>query len=346
MRRLEADLFPWIGARPTDAINAPELLQALRRIQARGALETAHRALQTCSQIFRYAVATGRAIRDPAADLRGALPPVRVQHFPAITEPTAIGRLLCDLNGYQGSFVTRCALQLAPRLFVRPGELRKAEWLEFNLDAAEWRIPAAKMKMRQEHIVPLSRQAVAILRELQPLTGQGRYLFPGLRTADRPMSENTINGALRRLGYEQVQTTRHGFRSMASTLLNEQGWRSDVIERQLAHGERNKIRACYNRAEHLPERRQMMQAWSVDINERPIATGWLTFSIINEKKRRGRPPEFSEKLKKFLIYVWNIYADDSMKDSVAELEKKMGYKDNNGRSVKRIKKEMNKLILL
>ena len=262
LRRLEVDLFPWIGARPVGEITAPELLQALRRIQARGALETAHRALQTCSQVFRYAIATGRATRDPAADLRGALPPTRAKHFPAITEPTAIGGLLRDLDGYQGSFVTRCALQLAPRLFVRPGELRRAEWAEFNLDAAEWRIPAAKMKMRQEHIVPLSWQCLNILRELQPLTGQGRYLFPGLRSVDRPMSENTVNGALRRLGYDQAQMTGHGFRSIASTLLNEQGWRSDVIERQLAHGERNKVRACYNRAEHLPERRQMMQAWS------------------------------------------------------------------------------------
>lgn len=258
LRRLEADLLPWLGKRPVKELEPPELLACLRRIQARGALETAHRALQT----FRYAVATGRALRDPAADLRGALPPVRVKHFAAITDPKAIGALLRDLDGYEGSFVTRCALQLAPLLFVRPGELRQAEWAEFDLAAAEWRIPGHKMKMRHEHIVPLSRQAVAILHQLQPLTGRGRYLFPGLRTADRPMSENTVNAALRRLGYEQSQMTGHGFRSMASTLLNEMGWHRDAIERQLAHAEKDGVRAAYNRAEHLPERRKMMQAWS------------------------------------------------------------------------------------
>lgn len=262
LRRLEADLLPWLGKRPVKELEPPELLACLRRIQARGALETAHRALQTLSQAFRYAVATGRALRDPAADLRGALPPVKVKHFAAITDPKAIGALLRDLDGYEGSFVTRCALQLAPLLFVRPGELRQAEWAEFDLEAAEWRIPGHKMKMRHEHIVPLSRQAVAILHQLQPLTGRGRYLFPGLRTADRPMSENTINAALRRLGYEQSQMTGHGFRSMASTLLNEMGWHRDAIERQLAHAEKDGVRAAYNRAEHLPERRKMMQAWS------------------------------------------------------------------------------------
>lgn len=261
-RRLEADLLPWLGKRPVKDLEAPELLACLRRIQARGALETAHRALQTLSHVFRYAVATGRALRDPAADLRGALPPVRVQHFATVTEPKTIGALLRDLDGYEGQFVTRCALRLAPMLFVRPGELRQAEWAEFDLDAAEWRIPAYKMKMRHAHIVPLAGQAVAILRELHALTGQGRYAFPGLRTPDRPMSENTVNAALRRLGYDQTQMTGHGFRSMASTLLNEMGWHRDAIERQLAHAEKDGVRAAYNRAEHLPERRRMMQAWA------------------------------------------------------------------------------------
>lgn len=261
-RRLEADLLPWLGKRPVQELEAPELLACLRRIQARGALETAHRALQTLSLVFRYGVATGRAQRDPAADLRGALPPVRVKHFAAITDPKTIGALLRDLDGYEGSFVTRCALQLAPLLFVRPGELRQAEWPEFDLDSVEWRIPAHKMKMRHAHIVPLSAQALAILRELRALTGKGRYLFPGLRTADRPMSENTVNAGLRRLGYDQTQMTGHGFRSMASTLLNEMGWHRDAIERQLAHAEKDGVRAAYNRAEHLPERRQMMQAWA------------------------------------------------------------------------------------
>lgn len=259
---LNNDLIPWLGTRPVREILAPELLAVIRRIEARGALETAHRALQTCGRIFRYAVATGRAERDPTGDLRGALPPVRSQHFATLTDPQDIGHLLRALDGYTGTFIVKQALRLAPRLFVRPGELRKAEWAEINLDGAEWRIPAAKMKMRHEHIVPLSRQAVALLVELQPLTGNGRYVFPNLRTTGLPLSEVAILAALRRLGYGKEQMTAHGFRAMASTLLNEQGWHRDAIERQLAHAERNAIRAAYNRAEHLPERRRMMQAWS------------------------------------------------------------------------------------
>lgn len=262
LRRLERDVFPWIGTRPAREVTAPELLAVLRRIENRGALETAHRALQNCGQVFRYAVATGRAERDPSADLRGALPPVKGKHHASITDPKAIGELLRAINGYQGSLVTKCALRLAPLVFVRPGELRKAEWAEFNLDAAEWRIPAARMKMREQHIVPLSRQAVEILRELHALTGSGTYVFPGVRSKRRPMSENTVNAALRRLGYANDEMTGHGFRSMASTLLNEQGWHRDAIERQLAHAERNAVRAAYNYAEHLPERRRMMQHWT------------------------------------------------------------------------------------
>lgn len=262
IRRLEADIFPWLGSRSVGQITAPELLTCVRRIEGRGALDTAHRALQNCGQIFRYAVATNRAERNPAADLRGALPPVNGGHFASITDPMAIGALLRDIDGYQGTFVGRCALRLVPFVFVRPGELRKAEWSEFDLDKTEWRIPAERMKARVMHIVPLSTQAVEILRELHPLTGSGRYVFPSLRTAERPMSENTINGALRRLGYSGDQMTGHGFRSMASTLLNEQGWNRDAIERQLAHGERDEVRAAYNYAQYLPERRKMMQAWS------------------------------------------------------------------------------------
>jgi integrase len=262
IRRLERDIFPWIGARPVGDITAPELLAVLRRIEARGRLETAHRAHQNCGAVFRYAVATGRAERDPSADLRGALPPASKRHHAAIIDPKAIAELLRVLDGYTGSFVTACALRLAPLLFVRPGELRRAEWAEIDLDAAEWRIPAAKMKMRAPHVVPLADQALAILRELHPLTGRGRYVFPGARSADRPMSENTVNAALRRLGYDKDVMTGHGFRTLASTTLHEQGWPSDIIERQLAHAERNKIKAAYNRAEHLPERRRMMQAWA------------------------------------------------------------------------------------
>ena len=262
LRRLEHNVFPYLGARPIAEITTPELLVVLRKVEGRGAIETAHRTKQNCSQVFRYAVATGRAERDPTVELRGALTPVRERHHPTITDPKAIGALLRAIDGYDGSLVTRCALQLAPLTFVRPGELRRAEWPEFDFDKAEWRIPADRMKMREQHIVPLSTQAVAVLMELQPLTGRNRYVFPGARTNGRPMSENTVNAALRRLGYASDQMTGHGFRSMASTLLNEQGWHRDAIERQLAHAERDNVRAAYNYAEHLPERRRMMQAWS------------------------------------------------------------------------------------
>ena len=260
--RLERDIFPWLGGNPIADISAPDLLATFRRIESRGAIETAHRAQQNCSQVFRYAVATGRAQRDPTTDLRGALTPVKEHHHASITEPKAVGELLRVIEGYQGSFVTKCALRLAPLFFVRPGELRKAEWTEFDLDGAEWRISAARMKMREQHIVPLSRQAVATLRELHTLTGEKQHVFPGARTNGRAMSENTVNAALRRLGYAHDEMTGHGFRSMASTLLNEQGWHRDAIERQLAHAERNAVRAAYNYAEHLPERRKMMQAWA------------------------------------------------------------------------------------
>lgn len=262
LRRLEMDVFPWLGSRAVGRIAPPELLACLRRVEGRGALDTAHRVHQNCGQIFRYAVATGRAERDPAADLRGALPPPAGGHFASITEPVRIGELLRAMDGYDGTLSARCALRLAPLVFVRPGELRKAEWSEFDLEAAEWRIPAERMKARVLHIVPLSRQAVVILRELHPATGSGRYLFPSVRTSARPISDNTLNAALRRLGYTTEDMTAHGFRSMASTLLNEQRWHRDAIERQLAHGERDEVRAAYNYAEYLPERRKMMQAWS------------------------------------------------------------------------------------
>lgn len=262
IRRLERDIFPWLGKLPISEIKAPELLTALRRVENRGAIETAHRVLQNCGQIFRYAIATGRTERDPTIALRGAVPPSKVKHHSSIIEPKAIGELLRAIKGYQGTLVTKCALQLAPLFFVRPGELRKAEWSEFNFETLEWRIPAERMKMGELHIVPLSKQAVAVLCDLQPLTGNGCYVFPGARTNGRPMSENTVNAGLRRLGYTNDQMTGHGFRSMASTLLNEQGWHRDAIERQLAHAERNAVRAAYNYAEHLPERRRMMQAWA------------------------------------------------------------------------------------
>lgn len=262
LTRLENDVFPWLGKENIADITPPKLLQVLRRVENRGALETAHRIHQICGQIFRYAVATGRAERDSAADLKGALPPAKPKHHASITEPKKIAELMRSIRGYSGSFVTACALKIAPLLFVRPGELRHAEWTEFDLGNAEWRIPAEKMKMRTLHIVPLSTQALMILEELKPLTGTGKYLFPSTRTRSRPMSENTVNAALRRLGYKKDEMTGHGFRSMASTLLNEQGWNKDAIERQLAHSERDGVRAAYNYAEYLPERKRMMQSWA------------------------------------------------------------------------------------
>jgi integrase len=262
IRRLERDVFPWIGARTISTIRPTDLLSLLRRVEERGAIETTHRVQQNCSQVFRYAVATGRAQTDPSRDLRGALTPWKPEHYPTLTDAREVGRLLRDIEAYEGGFITKCALALSPMLFVRPGELRRAEWGEINLDAAEWRIPATKMKGRVAHVVPLATQALHILRELQPLTGHSSWVFPGVRTNGEPMSENTINAALRRLGYDRTMITAHGFRGMASTLLHECGWPSDVIERQLSHAERNSVKAAYNHAEHLPARRKMMQAWA------------------------------------------------------------------------------------
>ena len=262
VRTLDANVFPWLGARPIAEVDAPEVLAILKRIESRGSNETAHRVKARIGQVFRYAIAHGTATRDPSADLRGALAPVVSRSHAAVTDPAQVGDLLRALDGYAGQLATRCALRLAPLVFARPGELRHAEWSEFDLDAAEWRIPAHKMKMREAHIVPLASQALAILRELQPLTGRGRYVFPGLRTVGEPMSENTVNAALRRLGYDKDTMTGHGFRAMASTRLNEMGWAPDVIERQLAHAERNKVRAAYNRAQYIAERVKMMQGWA------------------------------------------------------------------------------------
>ena len=252
LRRLELYIFPWLGGRPIADITPPELLAVLRRIESKGILETAHRAQQNCGQVFRYAIATGRAERDSSADLRGALAPVKHGRMATITEPKKIGELLKAISGYEGTPVAKCALRLAPLVFVRPGELRHAEW----------RIPAKKMKMKSPHIVPLSKQAVEVLCEIEPITGHGKYVFPSIRTTSRPMSDNTVLAALRRMGYTKKEMSGHGFRAMASTVLHEQGWKSDIIERQLAHTERNSIKAAYNYAQHLPERRKMMQAWA------------------------------------------------------------------------------------
>lgn len=262
VRRLELYVFPWLGDRPIAEITPPELLRVLRRIESKGRLETSHRTHQVCGQVFRYAIAIGVADRDPAADLRGALTPVKHGRMATITEPNKIGQLLRAIDGYEGTAVAKYALKLAPLVFVRPGELRHAEWHEVDFDAAEWRIPAEKMKMKDSHIVPLSDQAVKVLMKIKPITGKGKYVFPSIRTDSRAMSENTVLAALRRMGYAKEEMSGHGFRAMASTILHEKGWPSDVIERQLAHGERNKIKAAYNHAQHLPERRKMMQAWA------------------------------------------------------------------------------------
>jgi integrase len=260
----ETLLFPFIGSQPIRRLSASDVLGAVRRIEARGKHETAHRAKQRCGQVIRYAVATGRADRDPTADLRGALAPVVKTSRPAITEPAQIGQLLTAIDGYTGHVSTAYALKLAPLLFVRPGELRGARWEEFEIGGREpvWRIPAERMKMKETHIVPLSTQALALLDELRPWAGDSEYLFPSPLSFKRPISNNTVNTALRRLGYASDEMCGHGFRAMASTCLNEQGWHPDLIELQLAHAERNKVRAAYNRAERIQERRKMMQAWA------------------------------------------------------------------------------------
>jgi len=261
--QLARDVFPWIGGKPVAAVTPSQLLAVARRVEQRGALETAHRVLQNCGQVFRYAVATGRASHDPSVVLRGALPPVKGGHFAALTDPNKIGPLLRVLDGYEGSLIVRCALQLAPLVFVRPGELRRAEWSDIDLETAEWRF--AITKTDTQHLVPLSRQAVEILRELYPLTGQGCYVFPSARTprGDRPMSENAVLAALRRMGIGREEMSGHGFRAMARTLLDEVlGFRPDVIEHQLAHVVRDPLGRAYNRTSHLPERRKMMQVWA------------------------------------------------------------------------------------
>ena len=261
LTRFERDLFPWIGARPIADLTAPELLATVRRIEKRGALETAHRALGNCGQVFRYAIATGRAKRDPTGDMRGALPPVKPTHFAAITEPKRVGALMRAIEGYEGSLTVRCALRLAPLVFVRPGELRHAEWTAMDLDGGEWRYTVTKTNT--PHVVPLSSQAVAILRELKPLTGRGRYVFSSARSSQRPMSDNAILAAMRRMGIAKDEMSGHGFRAMARTILDEVlGFRPDFIEHQLAHAVRDPNGRAYNRTAHLAERRKMMQAWA------------------------------------------------------------------------------------
>lgn len=269
--RLTSTLFPAFGGKPISDIKAADLLAVLRRLEDKGTHETAHRVRALYGRVARFAIATDRAERDISADLKGALTPVATEHFPAITEPRRIGELLRAIESYSGQPSVEYALRIAPYVFVRPGELRGAVWSEFALDGKEpeWRIPAERMKMGREHIVPLASQVVKLLYQLRALTGDGELLFPGLRTPSRPISNGTLNAALRRLDFGQDEMTAHGFRSMASTLLNEQHtprgerrFSSDWIERQLAHAEKDGTRAAYNAAEYLPQRRRMMQWWA------------------------------------------------------------------------------------
>lgn len=260
---LDNDVFPWIGSRPAAELEATDFLAVARRVEGRGAIESAHRIMQNCGQVMRYAIATGRAKRNPVADLRGALASPPDNSFAAVTDPDELAPLLRAMHGYSGTMVVRCALQMAPMVFLRPGELRQAEWSEFDMEAKTWTIPAARMKMRRPHLVPLSSQALAVLEEIRPLTGRGRYVFPSARSRDRPMSENAVTAALRRMGYETGTVTGHGFRATARTILDEVlGFRPDIIEHQLAHEVRDPNGRSYNRTSHLPERKKMMQEWA------------------------------------------------------------------------------------
>jgi len=276
----EKDIFPSIGKKPISTIIPRDVLVTVQKMEARGAIETAHRIKQICGQVFRYAVATGAAERDVTADLKGALTAVAKSHYAAITEPQDAAELMRSIYGYNGHTYATAALKLSPILFVRPGELRAAEWSEFNLDLAEWRIPAEKMKMKVQHMVPLSNQAMEILRSLHPITGHGRYVFPSIRTGERCMSENTINAALRSLGYSKEVMTAHGFRAMARTIMDEVlGERVDLIEHQLAHAVKDPNGRAYNRTAHLPARREMMQRWADYLDK--LRIGADVISIFN-----------------------------------------------------------------
>lgn len=260
---LRKDVLPLIGKQPIALLGPRDVLAVARKMEGRGAIDSSKRVVQICGQIFRYAVAEGSAERDVTQDLRGALQKAERRHYAAITEPSQLAPLLRAMDGYMGHIYSRTALKLTPLVFVRPGELRTAEWSEIDFEAAEWRIPAAKMKMANDHVVPLSTQAVELLREVQPISGHGKYVFPSIRTGERPMSENTVNAALRALGYDNTMQTAHGFRATARTILDEVlGERVDLIEHQLAHAVKDTNGRAYNRTAHLPARKAMMQRWS------------------------------------------------------------------------------------
>ncbi|ANK12120.1 tyrosine-type recombinase/integrase [Erythrobacter neustonensis] len=257
-----------IGKLPITDIEPADVLIAVRKIERKGQLESARRTLQLAGAVFRYAVATARLASDPTRDLRGALTAPTVTHYGAIIDPARVGELMRAIDGYEGQPITKLAMQLAPHVFVRPGELRHAEWNEFDFEGALWTIPAGKTKMRKDHLVPLSRQTIAILKDLHALTGPDGYVFPSIRSRKRPMSDNTINAGLRRLGYSTDEMTAHGFRAMASTLLNESGkWHPDAIERALAHGDSDRVRAAYHRGAHWKERVAMAQWWSDHLDQ-------------------------------------------------------------------------------
>ncbi|MDL2284640.1 integrase arm-type DNA-binding domain-containing protein [Oxalobacter sp. OttesenSCG-928-P03] len=277
MRRFERDIFPFLGDKPISEVSAPDLLTVLRGIENRGRIETAHRARGNCAQVFRYAISTGRITVNPADALIGSLPPIKKKHFAAVTDPKQVAELLRMIDGYTGSFIVACALKIAPYVFARPGELRKAEWADMDLDAGEWQYTVTKTNT--PHVVPLAEQVVVILRELHALTGRGRYVFPSARTEDRPMSDNAILAALRRMGIPKDEMTGHGFRAMARTILDEVlGERIDLIEHQLAHAVRDPNGRAYNRTAHLPERKRMMQRWADYLDELKAGAKVIPFS--------------------------------------------------------------------
>jgi len=298
-----ADVFPYVGARPASELKPPELLAVFRRIEQRGAIETAQRARENVSQVFRYAIATGRAESDPSRDLKDALRKPIVQHFPAITQPRRFGELLRAIEGYGGTLIVRTALKLAPMLLLRPGELRHAEWPEFDLDGALWTIPGARMKRQKvgklqgpPHLVPLPRQAVEALRELHPLTGDSQWVFRGERHHDRPMSENTVNAALRGMGFPKEEVTGHGFRATARTMLAERlGVAEAVVEAQLAHAVRDSLGRAYNRTEFVDQRRTMMQDWADYLDKLrkgadviPLREATVEAAALREREGDGR----------------------------------------------------------
>lgn len=280
IKRLERDLFPYLGKAEIASVKPADLLAVLRKVEARGTLETAHRLLQNCGQIWRYAVATGRVERGITEDLKGAIPPSRSKHLGAVVKPEEVGALLRSIDEYKGGEIVRHALKLAPLFFVRPGELRHAEWEEMDIDKAEWVIPAQKMKMKREHVVPLSRQALEIIESLRKITGTGKYLFPSATSKSRPISDMALLTAIRRMGYSKDEMTAHGFRALASTNLEHLGYDVRIIELQLAHADPNEIRAAYKRDTsrlQMEQRRKMMQAWADHLDQLKTGAKILEF---------------------------------------------------------------------